>query len=110
MPMTPDPSVGASLFTPRGYIPLAGANEETKPVNPNPPDLAPSPMDRTASAAFDMLSPIFGETTPAVISAFRESNTIGSAIAKTQEMAGVSNDLVDQSYGPWKDVVGTPYE
>jgi hypothetical protein len=106
MPLVDDPQ--QSLLTFRGAVPL-GPNEET---NPTPPpkeeeNLAPSFGDQMRIIRDLVINPLGNETT---LAALRSENTIGSAIAKFQDMAGVSNDLVDPNYSPWEDVVGTKYE
>lgn len=121
MPLTPDPSVGASIFTPRGYIPLPGSEEETKPtpetVVPElkAPDWAPSPLEKALSSFVGVTNPLAGlgtyiSTSPTVQAAFRENNSVVSGVARIQDTFGVSNELVDPSYSPWKEVAGTVYE
>src|SRR6266496_3402725 len=98
MPLIDDPSVGQSLLTPRGYFPLPGSDEETHPAVPvqssDPP--APGLLDRVLS--IDPAQWFFGQNAPVLESALRTDNTLGSAIAKFQDMHGVSNELVDPNY------------
>lgn len=129
MPLIDDPSVGQSLLTPRGFIPLPGSDEATvpikppeepkpEPVQPPPPlsleTIAPIALDSIMSIAESVVRPgsfgnlLFGNETGQA--ALRESNTIVSAIARAQETHGVSNELVDPNYSPWEDVAGTKYE
>ena len=48
MSLINDPGVTGSLLTPRGYIPIAGMDEETHPTKPIEP-----PVDTTAPTFSD---------------------------------------------------------
>lgn len=117
MPLIDDPTVGTNLLIPRGFIPLAGADEYTNPEKPPAPEkveeglsffqsLTSSPIDIVTSP-FNLRS---GLPNPTLGAAFRTNNTIGSAIARVSDTYGVSNDLTDPTYSPWEDVKETPYE
>jgi hypothetical protein len=120
MPLIDDPSVGQSLLTPRGYVPLAGSDEETKPDKPPVEKPAASFIDTIAPNPSDAVADIVAGTAGVIPSlllnnptgeaALRQNNTIVSAMARLQDTYGVSNDLVDPNYSPWLDVAGTPYE
>lgn len=118
MPLIDDPSVTQPLLTPRGYIPLAGSDEEINPAQPLP---EPKPVDNSKTleqirsysnnpllAPSGIIGAFFG--TDLGQAALRENNTIASGIARITETFGVSNDLTDPNYSPWEDVAGTPYE
>lgn len=106
MPLIDDPQ--QSLLTFRGAVPL-GSDEETNPTPPPKPEenLAPSFGDQIKTIRDLIINPLGN---PVTVSALRSDNPISSAITKFQDMAGVSNDLLDPNYSPWQDVAGTKYE
>ena len=106
MPLVDD--LTPSLFTFRGATPL-GPDEETHPTAPIKPeeDMAPSFADQIKTIRDLVINPLGNDTT---LAALRSDSTIGSAIAKFQDMAGVTNDLIDPNYSSWKDIAGTKYE
>ncbi len=119
MPLIDDPSVTGSLMVPRGYTPLVGSDEEVKPVKPVEPAAILPPINNWAPTIADKITsaidPFFAlgqaaEHNPTMSAAFRDSNTVGSAITRYNEVGGVSNDLTDPKYSPWEDVAGTKYE
>lgn len=82
MALRPQTSVLPDVMSPIGAIPL--------------PEQEPDPQDAPSPGVWNTIK-----------AAFRTENIIGSAISS--ETNGVNN-VVEQGYNPWNDIVGTKYE
>ncbi len=121
MPLVDDPL--ANPLTLRGFNELPAPIEDQAAVQRKAqeaeeaarPVTIRSPIDKAIAAATALVNPAAAAATYLIGSdvgraAFRNDNTVVSAITKAQETLGVNNDLAQPNYSAWDEIAGTKYE